>query len=295
MTNNLSNEIPWDWQEIPARMKAKLFASIRNIIPTIKGRIHQNSIHAYWWNGLINFGDLITPKLLEGYGFTPVLSSPAKADIVSTGSILHLIPENYCGIISGSGLLFPKMTKIFANAEILAVRGELTRQQIQAPADTVLGDPGLLAPRILQDLVIKQYNLGIVPHYSDKKNPRLSALHDRYPGEIIIIDPQHDPMKVLRQIAACEVILSSSLHGIVTADSFNIPNAWIHFSELLGGDFKFHDYNSALNIQRTPIQIDGNEKLSSLIKLTKHPPESILQTQNALHNIFLQLRRRSWQ
>ena len=65
-----------------------------------------NLIHAYWYNKVTNFGDMITPLLLKKYGFTPVLTSMNKAQIVSTGSILQDLSEDYSGYIVGSGLIF---------------------------------------------------------------------------------------------------------------------------------------------------------------------------------------------
>ena len=54
-------------------------------------------------------------------------------------------------------------------------------------------------------------------------------------------------MDVCRDISGCERILSSSLHGLIIADSFSIPNRRIGFyNNLKGGDFKFEDYASAL-------------------------------------------------
>ena len=41
----------------------------------------------------------------------------------------------------------------------------------------------------------------------------------------------------------CEAIVSSSLHGLVIAESFGIRSTWMKLSEnLAGGEFKFHDY-----------------------------------------------------
>jgi pyruvyltransferase len=45
------------------------------------------------------------------------------------------------------------------------------------------------------------------------------------------------------QLCRCRVIASSSLHGLIAADAYDIPFVWISLSKrLVGGDFKFRDY-----------------------------------------------------
>lgn len=68
-----------------------------------------------------------------------------------------------------------------------------------------------------------------------------------------MIDVCDNPIKVLRQISECEVILSSAMHGLITADSLNIPNQWIRLSDkLTGQNYKFEDYYSVYN--KTSVQ-----------------------------------------
>jgi pyruvyltransferase len=58
---------------------------------------------------------------------------------------------------------------------------------------------------------------------------------------------------VLTEIAQCRCILSSSLHGLIAADSFHIPNLHIVFSDRpLGDGYKFDDYYSAYGVQHSP-------------------------------------------
>lgn len=50
---------------------------------------------------------------------------------------------------------------------------------------------------------------------------------------------------------SCKCILSSSLHGLIVADSFNIPNRWISLSEsslLEKQNFKYLDYYSSMDV-----------------------------------------------
>ena len=60
-------------------------------------------------------------------------------------------------------------------------------------------------------------------------------------------------MDTLRQIAECETVISSSLHGCIAADSLNIPNYRIKLSEHgynRNIDFKFDDYYTAIHDEK---------------------------------------------
>ncbi len=260
------------------------------ILNSMMGTVLQNKLTAYWMRGYRNFGDQVTPLLLKKYGFTPVYSSPDHAEVVSVGSILEHVPENYSGYILGSGLIHEHVRQ-FKNATILALRGELTRQRTGASKSVVLGDPGLLASKLMNRRKNKVHVLGLVPHRVDRADPRILMIRRRYEKDVLVIDVTRTPSAVFEDIDKCQFILSSSLHGIVTADSLGISSAWMSLSNKVSGSgFKFADYNSALGLRPNPLDLRGNESLSDLLKSTRTPPESVGEIKERLHNMFLSLR-----
>lgn len=127
----------------------------------------------------------------------------------------------------------------------LAVRGELTRDSLGLPSDTPLGDPGLLVSRWIPQRR-RRFTAGIVPHYTQRDDPWVRDLASRLGDGCTVIDVRSSPTRTIQQIAACDIILSTSLHGVVVADSYGIPALWdIPRDSLTGGDFKFRDYESA--------------------------------------------------
>jgi pyruvyltransferase len=62
-----------------------------------------------------------------------------------------------------------------------------------------------------------------------------------------LILPERPVQQVIAEISECELIVSSSLHGLITADSLGIECVWLRTSKPLYGasEFKFHDYESA--------------------------------------------------
>jgi pyruvyltransferase len=254
----------------------------------------QNGIKAYWWNYLRNAGDLVTPALLRHYGFTPIHTQKENAEIISCGSVLQNLPQNYHGYIIGSGLLNSTGSVPLRNAKILALRGELTRDCIRAPKNTILGDPGLLITNIYKKKQVKKFELGIVPHYSDKEKSNVKLICQEYPNKVHFIDIQKKLKHVLEEIDKCEYILSSSLHGIVFADSLDIPCGWFFIGKDLpkSKQFKFKDYNSALQREQKPFCLIGTEKLSELLEQTNKPNSEILhKTKENLDKAFLKLKK----
>jgi pyruvyltransferase len=270
-------------------MEHKLAYRFYHIAASVTARITQKPIiESCWAIKDLNAGDLVAPMLLKSYGFTPVFSHRTEARLFSCGSLLDKVPTNFSGYILGTGLMHGDVIKSLPDARILAVRGELTRNNIGAPRDTILGDPGLLVARCLTSTRKKRFALGVIPHFTDNKDPRLHNLLRRYKKEILFINIQTTPLAVLKQIDQCEYILSSSLHGMVFADSVGVPNAWIILSDRVQGKgFKFHDYGSALKWKRDPVLIFGDEKLSELITQTSLPSLSIIEeTKNNLDHAY---------
>ena len=272
-----------DW--LNNRLIYRLYHLSASVTANISGK---PKVETCWAIKDLNAGDLVAPLLLRRYGFTPAFSFRNEAKLFSCGSLMDRVPEDFSGFILGTGLMHGDLVKPLPNARILAVRGELTRNNIAAPKDTILGDPGLLVANSITTRSEKRFILGIVPHFNDKTEPRLNNLLKRYKKEIHFINIQADPVKVLAQIDQCEYVLSSSLHGMIFADSLGIPNMWTILSGRVGGQgFKFLDYRSALKHEQAPVLISGDEKLSELVAQTSLPSLSAIQeTKNNLDRAY---------
>jgi pyruvyltransferase len=173
----------------------------------------------------------------------------------------------------------------------MAVRGSITRDLIGAPKNTTLGDPGLLISDVIQYRQKKKYRLGFVPHYHDLADYRLHILKKRYKNDVCLINVLRSPIRVSEDINRCENIISSSLHGLVVADSLGIPNRWAVMSDkVFGKGFKFRDYYSAMGIDREPISIDKNDQLEKLIDTVNKPEKCVKDLKNRLRKQFESLK-----
>jgi hypothetical protein len=158
-------------------------------------------------------------------------------------------------------------------AQMLAVRGPLTRLralECGASCPEIYGDPALLLPRFYSPRAAARVRLGVVPHYFDK--PRIAA-HWRPPQGCALIDIQQGIERVIDEIACCDRILSSSLHGLIVAHAYGVPAMWVKFGDtLLGDGSKFRDYlGSVGQTIAEPIRLDNQVSAAESL-LSQIPP-----------------------
>ena len=196
-----------------------------------------------------NWGDALNPWLIQEISGLPVRfeANPKCPKLFAIGSILHHADGR--SIVWGSGMISENAVPRESPQKILAVRGPLTRHQLQRvgiEVPEIYGDPALLLPRFLPGERQSQWAWGLVPHYTDRNHPLVDSFRGR--DDVRIIDVRSATEDFVRELTACEKILSSSLHGLICADAYGIPNRRLLLHEkLTGGDFKFLDYYGAMH------------------------------------------------
>jgi pyruvyltransferase len=190
-----------------------------------------------------NWGDALNRKLI------PTLSGrrvqPLNGFYHDRYSVIGSLMEgaNSRTTVWGSGFIEEGTHCLEPPRAVFAVRGPLTRNSLLKSGvncPEIYGDPALLLPTFYDPYVEKRFQVGIIPHFIDKG---LSLFSGRINENILIIDIERGIESVVKDIKACNCILSSSLHGLICADSYRIPTAWVRLSEnVKGGDFKFMDY-----------------------------------------------------
>ncbi|MEI8388992.1 MAG: polysaccharide pyruvyl transferase family protein [bacterium] len=242
----------------------------------------------FYSSGASNFGDNLNVIIFEKFiGYELIATSRLFSEGLGIGSLLEtfLQPDNTsvtqikCNIekslfqpvkVFGSGFIAPPGNKGYLEnfrrkLIFLAVRGKLSKERIEKIEKKTfenlpLGDPGLLLPFLLDYKKInKKYKYGIIPHYVDINEQAIHKLVDVLPDSIFI-DVTKNTMSVAKLIAECEIVISSAMHGLIAADSMNIPNVWVKLSNRIEGEnYKFDDYYSAYNIKRPPVDLNSCE------------------------------------
>lgn len=162
-----------------------------------------------------------------------------------------------------TGFIFKetKDTPFIRKMNFCSVRGEMTKARVEKIIGKKLsiptGDGGIIAPYLFDKPIPKQHKVGVIAHFHEQDHPAFKRVLETH-KDSFFINLRDDPLTVVRQIAECEVVISSSLHGLIVADSFGVPSQWIEVTDVLKGDgFKFFDYYSAFGVVPEPIQM-GN-------------------------------------
>jgi len=201
-------------------------------------------------------------------------------------------------IVWGAGFIQDSCAdeKLFRRLDVRACRGLSTLGRlrklrgVKVAENVVIADPGLLVGRFIDtSQVKKKYELGVIPHYLHKADPLLSNIKVK---NTTVIDIQQSPEAFMRVLAQCKNIISSSLHGLIAADSLGIPNVRMTLvNELLGGHYKFDDYYTAFELDsHTIIDLTRREftdaDLPSIKNGYKITAQQVTQLQSALIDSF---------
>ncbi len=228
-----------------------------------------------------NIGDALSSYIYErlsAHKAPPALGMVNPAGLpnyMTVGSILQFADEHT--IVWGSG--FNTERSIFGcknwkeadeaiirttvkPRKICAVRGPLTRKRVMklgVECPNVLGDPGLLMPLLYRPLNQEKKNfLGIIPHFSHLNSRCFENL--LLGNKVKIISVYQHPERFIDELVRCEFIISSSLHGLILADAYNIPSLWIRPSEHLHNTkFKYLDYLESIESEPKEVTVINSQ------------------------------------
>ncbi len=211
------------------------------------------TLNLAYYTGVPNAGDLANADLVSALTQARVIQAQdlSRRHLMAIGSVLSSARPNSC--IWGSGLMHPDFGLGSASVDnILAVRGKLTasalKNELSSLADIPLGDPAILLPQLLGvwPQSVSSGPIGLCPHYTDRRHPTVQRLFAD--ADVIDLDVHGaDLSDFLRKMASCSCVISSSLHGLVFAESLGIPNLWVQIGGDVSGDgFKFRDWYSTM-------------------------------------------------
>ncbi|PAU95032.1 hypothetical protein CK240_16780 [Paracoccus salipaludis] len=228
----------------------------------LKSSCGQKKLKMYWFrrgggNANGNFGDELGPLLVSHLtGRSVEWAAAEECDLVSIGSILSQVSKSATRskrmsdlLVWGSGLIEEDIEQLDPCLKPMAVRGKNTRDALGLHKDLPLGDPGILS-NLLVEPSSKKYAWGIVPHFTHRRSAVIKEISEA--NGCRLIDATDPVVDVLQAISSCSAIVSSSLHGLIVADSYSVPCYWLDLKSHKSHDYKFSDYCSGLSRDMFP-------------------------------------------
>lgn len=196
-----------------------------------------------------NFGDIASREVVEALLRQPTQpASGARRRLISVGSVIHTAKNG--DIVWGSGMKGTKMLldSSVKDLRVHAVRGPLTLDMVRRHGIDIskvnhLFDPGCLLPHLFPDHIARaraaqtDTSFKIIPHFRD--DMILRRQYYRLRQHFVSVDCT--PLQMIDAIMGAERVVSSSLHGIIFAESLGIPACWL---APVGGEdhLKYYDY-----------------------------------------------------
>ena len=255
-------------------------------------------------NEYANLGDALSPLMVSLVSGLPTIHAPQSSEKVrmaAVGTIAHGFQGGTVWIWgTGTSKYENPLEKVAekrlfrasgaANFKVAATRGPVTRAILggdSATSSAAFGDPVWLLPQFYRPQIKKKWKLGVIVHLSDLKDRTLQTgprneyaryfVPDELAGDVRIIhtvtDVTVDALKErLDEILSCERLVSTSLHGMVFAESYGIPCLYFSPRPGVSGvvemdlmdencmDLRIIDLYRGLGINKLPIFVQGRKK-----------------------------------
>ena len=244
------------------QLKAIVFSQRYNChldVPSLKNRVNVFEYHPdkVGYNrslGPYNLGDslglVIVDYLLSNRGLKRDAPVKGRKHLFTVGS--NIFGGEYIGnyqnaTIWGSGILkepSPRLSFLqrlsHRHLDIRAVRGPLTREVLLRfghNCPEVYGDPAILMPMIYSPSdTTKKNDFIVIPQFYNE-----CIFRDEHPDLPMVSMNTNDYQSVIDKIVASKIVYTSSLHGIILAESYGVPAVFYRgLAKTI--DFKYKDY-----------------------------------------------------
>lgn len=240
------------------------------------------------WKERENVGDYISSVIFEWIlKKNNLLAENGKSvHLFAVGSILGLSRAD--GVVWGSGIISAYKIRdlikrsSYVKYDIRALRGPISKDICSAAGydckKIPLGDPGILLPLIfMPSNTRKKYKYCVINHYiNEDKNVKGNE-------DIIALSAgTNDYRRFVECICESEIVISSSLHGIILAEAYNVPAIWL-LDNMENKTLKYYDYYYSTKRYNIPVARTVEEALQ-MQPITL--PNNIDEIQNGLMKSF---------
>lgn len=209
------------------------YSRLINALKSIKYRwMTRHQVILFYWHrqSFPNLGDELSPIIVEWMlnqrGLSLTTRTKKRREFSAVGSIIGKLHQHTIwgsGFLSANQAIYAaRLRKVF-HSDIRAIRGPLTRQALLAFIEDVpeiYGDPAILMPLIYPGKKLeKKYQVSLITHHQHPiENTELHQISILTRDYSFFID----------EILRSELVISSSLHGIILAEAYGVPAIWLN-------------------------------------------------------------------
>ena len=196
----------------------------------------KDAVNLEWYRNDVNLGDYLSTVVYrymlsrKGLSEDSHVSGGKPKHLMAIGSILGGSGD-FDATVWGSGIrnfssvkgLYIK--KFYQKLDVRAVRGPLTRDallQCGLKCPEVYGDPAIIMPLIYHPKECEKSGTVLILHYLTSQ----SMYSER--NDVTVLNIQTEDYKsFIDKIVSADRVISSSLHGIILAESYGIPAVFL--------------------------------------------------------------------
>lgn len=217
---------------------------------------------AYYTRGeqALNFGDFLSEYFVAEALIAPFVEADVYRLVGSTISsdLIHrdvrlsgladaLIAYWCCGMRDAA----PLDPGLLDHCRFFGIRGPLSRTALSLPADTAMGDPGLLLPLLHQarPSAMTASKTVCIPHFSERSH--MEALRVRCGADVALspaVSSIAELLRLIDDIVSADFVLSGSLHGAILACAYDRPFAFWD-TGFVDIPFKWRDFAASVGIE----------------------------------------------
>ena len=205
----------------------------------------KKKVNLEWWKAKLNIGDILAKAvydyMIEYYKINKDKYTAKTIHLNTIGSIIAM--SDYDAVIWGSGIHCASTInnlvrhQHYVKYDVRAVRGPITEKFLETSGykcPHIYGDPAVLMPLIYKPADrIKVYDVSVIMHLSQREENNclyhcIDVATDNY-------------MYFIEEICKSKLIVSSSLHGIILAESYGVP-AILWRKGIENEEMKFYDW-----------------------------------------------------
>lgn len=230
-TDNLNLKLKRIMGDNMKKMLIKLLFPFRNsfILFNVSNRAKNNKVNLNYWSESSNLGDALSPVIVDYMlslkNISPDKTVSGRKHLYAVGSVLTSGIQD--AVVWGSGVLNASLTYrlLKRKLDVRAVRGPFTRAVLMDygfSVPEIYGDPAILLPEIYTpEKTEKKYKYGFIFHkdYKIDKNQLVGIDENSYTVLDICTEDYKD---FINRLTSVEVVISSSLHGIILAEAYGV-------------------------------------------------------------------------